>query len=217
MADLLRSEPPANLKTPQLFTIGVLSDTHVPDRQRRLDPRILQAFEQAGVELILHAGDISTRGVLEELEQVAPVQAVRGNRDWMMLPDLPSSRQMEIHGVSLALAHGHGSLLDYIRDRLYYYANGFQIERYLPRLKSSFPATRIIIFGHIHRPHNRIIDGQLLFNPGSAHVPDPPYNPSAGILQISSQGEVQARIIHLNDVPTASPQSKPGGIRHYFG
>ncbi len=161
------------------------------------------AFEQAGVELIIHAGDISTPGVLDQLGKIAPVQAVRGNRDWMLLRHLPSNLQIEIHGVSLAVAHGHGSLLDYIRDRLFYYAYGFKFERYLPRLLSSFPTSRIIIFGHVHRPHNRMINGQLLFNPGSAHVPDPPYNPSAGIIQISSLGEVQAQIIQLQDVKAA--------------
>lgn len=183
-----------------MFTIGVLSDTHVPDRQRWLDPRIQIAFEQANVDLILHAGDISTRNVLDRLEEIAPVRAVRGNRDWVMLRHLPSSLQIEIHGVSLALAHGHGSLLDYIWDRLNTYASGFKIERYLPRLLANFPTTRVIIFGHVHRPYNQIINGQLLFSPGSAHLPDPPYNPSAGIIQITTKGEVKARIIQLQDI-----------------
>ena len=200
MGNLLRLTPLINPKAPQIFTIGVLSDTHIPDRIRELDPRIVTAFRQAEVGLILHAGDISTQVVLDQLGEIAPVQAVRGNRDWMMLRHLPQDAQMEIHGVSLALTHGHGSLTDYLQDRLNYYLHGFRMERYLPRLLSNFPTSRVIVFGHIHRPYNRLIHGQLVFNPGSAQVPDPPHQPSIGIIQITPQSEVQAQIIQLMDI-----------------
>jgi putative phosphoesterase len=200
MGDLLGSARDPEIKAPQGFTIGVLSDTHVPDRRRQLDPRIIKCFQIASVDLIFHAGDISTQAVLDQLNEIAPVRAVRGNRDWMMLGHLPNALTMEINGARLALVHGHGSLVDYVRDRLQYYLHGFQIERYLPRLLASFPASQAIIFGHIHRPLNRTINAQLIFNPGSAHVPDPPYRPSVGIIQISPGGEIQARIVQLGDI-----------------
>ena len=149
MGDLLGSGRDLEIKAPQVFTIGVLSDTHVPDRRRKLDPRILQCFQSASVDLILHAGDISTQAVLDELSCIAPVRAVRGNRDWMMLGHLPSTLTMEINGVRLTLIHGHGSLIDYVQDRLNYFVEGFRIERYLPRLIASFPASQAITaFSH---------------------------------------------------------------------
>lgn len=206
MADFLKSASNPEPKAPLGFTIGVLSDTHIPDRKRELDPRITRAFQQASVDLIFHAGDISTQVVLDQLGELAPVQAVRGNRDWMMLRHLPSVITMEIHGVRLALAHGHGSLANYILDRLYYYQHGFHIERYLPRLLSTFTTSDVIVFGHIHRPICQMIDGQFVFNPGSAHVPDPPYKPSVGMIRIYSNGEFQATHIQLEDVISMATQ-----------
>ena len=201
MGDLVSSAYDLEIKAPQGFTIGVLSDTHVPDRRRQLDPRIIKCFQSASVELILHAGDISTQAVLDQLEAIAPVRAARGNRDWMMLSHLPPALTIDVNGAQLALVHGHGSLINYIMDRLQYYLHGYRIERYLPRLLAGFPNSQAIIFGHIHRPFNQMMNGQLLFNPGSAHVPDPPYKPSVGIVKISPNGEIQARIIQLDDIP----------------
>ncbi len=64
-----------------MTTLGLISDTHIPDRAAELNPRVLQIFEEARVSQILHAGDIMNQTVLDELAQVAPVQAVCGNRD----------------------------------------------------------------------------------------------------------------------------------------
>ena len=57
--------------------IGVLSDTHMPKRGARLPDAVLRHFED--VELILHAGDLSTLAVLDQLSAYAPVEAVQGN------------------------------------------------------------------------------------------------------------------------------------------
>jgi len=200
MGDRVSPVSPPALEASHDYTIGVLSDTHVPDRKRQLDPRIMSAFQQASADLILHAGDISTQIVLDQLGELAPVMAVRGNRDWMMLRQLPPSVTIEINGVSLSLAHGQGGLIQYLLDRLHYYLYGFRLERYIPRLLSSFPDSQVIVFGHIHRPLNQTIDNRLVFNPGSAQVPDPPYRPSLGILRISSDGQVQATLLQLDDI-----------------
>src|SRR5436189_64824 len=59
--------------------IAVLSDTHSPRFWKRCPPAVATALE--GVDLVLHAGDVCLRATLEELEQFAPVRAVRGNND----------------------------------------------------------------------------------------------------------------------------------------
>ena len=64
-----------------MIRLGVISDTHIPDRARRLNERVIPVFREAGVSAILHAGDVSTPRVLKQLEEVAPVYATRGNRD----------------------------------------------------------------------------------------------------------------------------------------
>ena len=61
--------------------VGILSDTHVYDRAQKLNPRVVETFRRRGVELILHAGDLTSRDVLEELSRLARVVAVQGNMD----------------------------------------------------------------------------------------------------------------------------------------
>ena len=76
------------------LTLGVISDTHVPDRVRQLDPQAFGIFQAAGVQAILHAGDVSGPQLLAQLEQIAPVYAVKGNRDFLWLPHLPAELRL---------------------------------------------------------------------------------------------------------------------------
>lgn len=179
--------------------LGVLADTHIPDRARNLHPQVISIFRSARVEAILHCGDVSVPRVLAELEEVAPVHAVRGNRDWFFLRNLPRSSLLLMGGVPIGLTHGHGHWRNYLFGRARYYLEGYRLERFLPRMLTTFPTTRVIIFGHTHRPLNSWIDGKLIFNPGSAHLPDIPFtSPSIGLLHISEEGQVKGEIIDLD-------------------
>jgi putative phosphoesterase len=181
-----------------MITLGVIADTHVPDRRRSLDRRALDIFQAAGVSEILHAGDVSTPRVLSELEQLAPVHAVRGNRDWLALSNLPFQRSLVYAGVKVGLTHGHGRWWDYLIDRVEYLTRGYRLEMFQPRLLETFPDARVIVFGHTHRPLNRWVQGVLLFNPGSPHNPDIKLiTPSVGLLRIQDGGEIAGEIIDL--------------------
>ena len=181
-----------------MTVLGVVADTHIPDRARRLDPRVGEIFRAAGVDLILHAGDISTGAVLQELGQIAPVHAVRGNRDWVALRHLPFSWRLSVAGIKLALNHGHGRWWRYLIHRLDYIARGYRLGLFEPYLLAEFPDARVIVFGHTHRPHNRWVDRCLLFNPGSPHCPEGKIKtPSVGLLRISAGGEVRGEIVSL--------------------
>ena len=123
-----------------VHTLGVISDTHGLVR-----PEALAAL--AGVERIVHAGDIGSRDVLEALERVAPVTAVRGNNDrgdWAK--KIPETEVVEVGGVSLYLLHDLHEL---------------DLE---PRA-AGFAA---VISGHSHQPKVEERDGVLYLNPGSA-------------------------------------------------
>jgi uncharacterized protein len=182
-----------------VITIGVVSDTHIPDRARQIHPAVTTVFREAGVQAILHAGDISTPATLQLLEEIAPVYAVRGNRDWVALRHLPFTRQLEFGGVKVGLTHGHGPLLDYMRDRMDYMLRGYRLEMFAPRLLSAFPDVDVIVFGHTHRSLNQRLDGRLVFNPGSPHFPDPKTAmPSVGLLHISDAGTVAGEIRMLS-------------------
>jgi putative phosphoesterase len=178
--------------------LGVLADTHIPDRVRGLHPDILLAFVEAEVDAILHAGDVSVPGVLQELEEIAPVYAVRGNRDWVWLRHLPHNRFLDFEGVDLVLEHGHGRWRNYMVDRTHYFIFGMQEARYRNRLLASYPQVRVIVYGHLHIPDNSWVGDQLLFNPGSASIPEKEYTPSVGLLKIRSGGEVEGEILKLS-------------------
>ncbi len=84
--------------------IGLLSDTHIPVGGERLPPQVMHAF--SGVDLILHAGDIYTSSVLDELEELAPVLAAQGNGDLgLSEPRLKDSHLLTVEGMRLGLVH----------------------------------------------------------------------------------------------------------------
>lgn len=182
-----------------MITLGVLADTHVPDRAARLDPHVIQIFQQAQVKAILHAGDVSVPHVLQELEQVAPVHATRGNLDIFYLRKLSLCIQLNIGGVSIGMAHGHGSLSQYMIDKLHLALRGRLVERYLRRMLQAFPDVDVIVFGHLHVPCNLHLEGKLLFNPGSTSFPWPRNEPaSLGLIHIEEGKEPQGEIITLD-------------------
>ncbi len=183
------------------ITLGLIADTHIPDRRSSLHPQVLAAFKEAGVTAILHAGDICAPQVLEQLEEAAPVFAVRGNRDWVLMRHLPVTRLLEFGGVRVAMAHGHGRWRNYFLDRVNYIFNGFQLERYTPRLLSAFADARVIVFGHTHRRLMQWSEGQLLINPGSPHVSeDPDRQGTIGLLHIEDEGELSAEFVFLDPI-----------------
>ena len=177
------------------LTIGIVADTHVPDRARALNPQIQDIFKENHVELILHAGDICNHEVLGSLEKVAPVKAVRGNRDWFFAPPLPMLYEMNLGGIPILLLHGHANPIHYISDKIDHTLRGYRFARYENFLGENFPQYRVYVFGHSHAAENRLVDGRLFFNPGSASVPWQKGSlPSVGVLRIYSDGSVEGKI-----------------------
>ena len=129
---------------PKPVTIGVISDTH-----NFLDPRVPDLL--AGVDHILHAGDIGQARVIVELESIAPVTAVLGNTDDGGLP-FRSTEVVELGNQKFLLHHiiNPHSLEEAVRR---------QIERKRPQ---------VVVFGHTHKPYCEQLDGILYFNPGYA-------------------------------------------------
>ncbi|MBA2287556.1 MAG: metallophosphoesterase family protein [Ktedonobacteraceae bacterium] len=130
-------------------TIGVISDTHIP-HFKGLPEAIWQHF--AGVELILHAGDLSLLAVVAELETIAPVVAVQGNVEHEeVILALPIKREVVVGNCRIGMVH---ILAD--------------ASRRARAARQEFPTARCVVFGHSHIPYNQEHEGQLLFNPGSA-------------------------------------------------
>lgn len=165
-------------------TLGIITDTHIPQRIKVLPPRVFTVFR--GVDRILHAGDISSRRVLDQLAQIAPVDAVAGNAD-LFKHGLPLTTVIEVEGWRIGLVHGHGGWSRYLRSKV---RNrfGYDEEQSLKTVQKSFGRVDAIVFGHTHRFYHGERSGILLFNPGPI-APDF-YNtpgPQVGLLHVTAR------------------------------
>ena len=165
-------------------TLGIITDTHIPQRLKALPPRVFEVFR--GVDRILHAGDISSRRVLDQLAEIAPVNAVAGNAD-LFKHGLPLTRTIEVEGRRIGLVHGHGGWSRYLRSKVRDQF-GYDEEHYLTIVQRSFGPVNAIVFGHTHRFYQDERAGILLFNPGPI-APDF-YNtpgPQVGLLHVTAR------------------------------
>ncbi len=158
--------------------VGVVSDTHWQVDDGPLPPELFE--ELSGVDLILHAGDLVTVEILDQLKKIAPVQAVAGNMDAAEIrKQLPARRIVDIEKVRLGLIHGWGP------------------PQGLPqRVSREFSEdVAVVIFGHSHQPYKEWIDGRLLFNPGS--LLDDRFSDERSYGRLTIQGDrIEAEIHH---------------------
>jgi hypothetical protein len=126
------------------MTVGVISDTHA-----MLHPGVAAAF--AGVDHILHAGDIGSTDIVRALERIAPVTAISGNADAAPLSRLPAERVLELAGVPIVMVH-----------------QGLVRGRPTPQLAAALRAhaPAVVVFGHSHVALVERRDGVLFVNPG---------------------------------------------------
>jgi uncharacterized protein len=141
--------------------IGVVSDTH-----GFFDPRLKEFL--AGADAILHAGDAGSQEVLDELELIAPVHAVRGNVDAAALK-LPPSLTERFGSVQVEMMHE----LPVPQSELEQWEDGALLGKMQPERRDAFlktfgAETRVVVFGHSHQPCLVTLGHTLFFNPGSA-------------------------------------------------
>ena len=187
-----------NSSQPELIRFGVIADTHVPDRVNVIPEGILAAFRNAGVDGILHAGDVSSWQVIETLEKIAPVTVVQGNRDWFLGMKLPMSATLEANSIQITLAHGHRTMFHYLVDKWAYFTRGYLFKRYYDHLAVDFPDSDVVIFGHTHHQTSLWVENRLFFNPGAAYpCPHNHFRPEFGLLSILPDGTVQTECHRL--------------------
>lgn len=183
---------------PDTLTLGVVADTHIPDRARKLPDGLLEKLEEAQVQRILHAGDASSWQVVRDLERIAPVSIVQGNRDWLLGMRVPKHISFTANGISITLAHGHRSILNYLIDKWAYIRKGYRFKRYYDQLTHDYPDADVIIFGHTHHQTAKWVDGRLLFNPGAAYpCRYNKFTPQFGIISITSEGDIRTKFHSL--------------------
>jgi uncharacterized protein len=131
--------------------LAIISDTHLPRGRRRLPDACIEHLRAA--DAIIHAGDLSTASVLDDLEAFGPpVVAVQGNVDDPGVRlRLPTRRVFDAEGTRIGVVHDAGP------------AKGR-----LARMRDAFPECAAVVFGHSHIPlHEDDGAGFQIFNPGS--------------------------------------------------
>ena len=160
--------------------IGVIADTHIPDRAKDIPPQILEAFK--GMDMVIHAGDFVDLSVLDKLKTVCKdVKAVWGNMDpYGVRKQLPEKEIVSIGNHKIGIMHGYGppsELIDLLGEI-------FKEDN-----------VDIIIFGHSHSAVNEKRGNILYFNPGSATDKIFALYNSYGIIEINDK--IKARIIKI--------------------
>jgi putative phosphoesterase len=156
--------------------IGIISDTH-----NYLNPKVAGHFE--GVDLIIHAGDIGSPAILEKLEKLAPIKAIRGNTDYRgTVSALPEIIATNRENVNFLIIHDIGNINSF-RERLN---------------RGDFsPLPQVIIFGHTHQAFYKEIDGFLFVNPGSASTSRDHRKPSVMIMELNDSHIESYRLLEL--------------------
>ncbi|WP_096200718.1 metallophosphoesterase family protein [Bacillus sp. FJAT-45350] len=153
----------------------VISDTHIPKRAKGLPSKLIADLKDA--ELIIHAGDWQTVDIYHELATYGELKGVIGNVDNEELQRiLPESLVLEVNNFRIGVVHGHGK--------------GLTTEK---RALATFKEQNVdcIIFGHSHIPVNKMHEGILLFNPGSATDKRRQAQYSYGVLTLNEEISAQ--------------------------
>ena len=131
-------------------TLLLLADTHLPKRAKVLPDEVWAAVADADV--VVHAGDWVTEGLLDELQSLRPVIGCWGNNDGPELRRrLPEVARTTIQGVRLGVVHETGA------------ATGREA-----RMDRQHPGLDLLVFGHSHIPWDSVTPaGTRLLNPGS--------------------------------------------------
>ena len=153
--------------------LGVISDTH-----GLFDDSIASIF--AGVDWIIHAGDIGKLEIISRLEEIAPVVAVEGNNDWFGA--FPTERVEEFAGQTVMIRHIFGEL--------------HQLEEKDKKLVEQL-RPHVVVFGHSHRPYQEMLGQTMLFNPGSAGPRRFKLPRTVGLMTLE-ESRAEARIVSLD-------------------
>jgi uncharacterized protein len=161
-----------------MMRVVALADTHAPRRWKSCPPPVAEQLR--GADLILHAGDVCTAAVLDELSGYAPLLAVLGNNDGPDVADwgAPETLQADLDGLQVAMLHDSGAAPGRLR-----------------RLRRQFPDAGLVVFGHSHIPLDESGDGLRILNPGSPTDRRRQPRGTLAVLTIESGQLVEARIV----------------------
>ena len=182
---------------PDAKKIGLISDTHVPDRAKSIPKKLNYLFKN--VDLILHAGDITAPGVLDELADIAECFAVRGNNSGdkkRFAPPLSKVMTVELaHEFRLRIFHGVENFFQRVMDNAVGRAGFFPIasQMVFKRVQKYSDNVDGLLFGHCHWPFIRKHRDVIYVNPGRGFKKS---ESSCGILTLKEQ-QIEIQILPL--------------------
>jgi len=161
--------------------VVALADTHAPRRWKSCPPLVAAQLRRADV--IVHAGDVCTAAVLDELSGYAPVIAVLGNNDGSDVAEwgAPETLQTDLGGLRVAVLHDSGPAPGRLR-----------------RLRRRFPDAGLVVFGHSHIPLDDAGEGIRIINPGSPTDRRRQPHGTIAVLRIESGQLAEARIVPVS-------------------
>ena len=193
------------------FNILVLSDTHLRCGGALPDP-LTRFFRDLQPELILHCGDIYSSGLLSDLGKIAPVYAVRGNRDILMWNRLPAHIDISVNRYRIHMEHGQGNLPAYLRKKIYFTWKRLMKEpldyEKITGIRKDFRNYDVCIAGHTHHFLILQTDGALIVNPGHLNLRSgkEPDAPSFVLLSFSGTNIILRKFTVFEDIITEEEQ-----------
>ena len=170
--------------------IGLLSDTHIPQRTDVIPEIVFNDFKKRDVDYVFHMGDFTSYGVFKNLVDTFGrdrVVAVRSNTEFDSKLDqtLPEKLEFKIYDHKVLMLHGMGG-------------PNIIIKRLIKKLDLLNSDYDIVIFGHTHRPVNEKSNGILFFNPGTTTPIDNKFTviSSYGYLKITRDA-IKPEIVYL--------------------
>tara|TARA_B100000315_G_scaffold250980_1_gene284845 strand:+ start:3840 stop:4337 length:498 start_codon:yes stop_codon:yes gene_type:complete len=162
--------------------ILVISDTHIPEQYRRLEPIIEEEAKKS--DYCLHCGDFTNYSLYETLSKWTKVYGVAGNMDSADIQkELPKKQLLNLENLKIGLTHGSGQPQGLIKYLQHEFA-------------SELKNLDIIVFGHAHNPTNEEINGVIYFNPGSCTDTIFAAKRTYGILETTDSG-LKRRIVEI--------------------
>jgi uncharacterized protein len=180
--------------------VGLIADTHMPERWPRIPPLVEKHF--SGVDLILHAGDVGEPWVLDALGSIAPTLAVHGNDETEeAAAALPFSQLLGLAGHRVLLCHSHQP------DRAAEMASR-KADEWGPKLsrrasQAKLHGASIYVYGHTHIPMAAWVDGVLLLNPGaiaSGNAVCRQTVQTVAVFEVAPTGEIEHKHYRVDDV-----------------
>jgi putative phosphoesterase len=148
----------------------------ISDIHGKLRPEVFDLL--AGVDRILFAGDVERLELLDDLEAIAPLDAVWGNVDGREIRRWTAeSVELELGGIHFAVTHGDN------------------VAPQFDSLLKLYPTADVIVHGHSHVPRCDRRGSRWIVNPGAATKPRSGHPASVAIAQVD-EGEIE--IVHLS-------------------